>query len=242
MTSLLYWPQVAGPIASNQGNVTDPYISKVALLCHMENNLTNSAYTASGNLGVSALTATAPPSPEFSSTVYKFGSYSVSFAAGGSSRYATGTNAAYSLGTADYTIEFWCYLNGITTLQILCDTRTTSSGSQTTPAIYIQSNVLYAEWSASAKITSASGVIPATTWTAVSLCRVGGSTRMFVNGSQVGSTYSDSNNGAGQYFAVGSSNQSAAPLSSYFDEVRVTVGVGRYTANYNVQKIPFPNN
>lgn len=81
-------------------------------------------------------------------------------------------------------------------------------------------------------------VVNINTWYHVAVSRAAGSTRLFVNGVQSGSTYVDSNNygasaplGIGTYYAAGSP-WTTQTLNGYMQDLRITRGVARYTANF----------
>lgn len=87
---------------------------------------------------------------------------------------------------------------------------------------------------------------PATnTWYHVAVSRQGTSLRAFIDGTQLGTTQTNSVNYVrvnsdplyiGQYFA-GSANRY---LNGYIDDLRITKGLARYTANFTPPTAPFP--
>jgi hypothetical protein len=82
------------------------------------------------------------------------------------------------------------------------------------------------------------------TWFHVALARASGQTRLFKDGTQVGSTYSDSSNYSNaemRLFARTDTFNSGAHLNGYIDEFRITKGVARYTANFTPPTAPFPD-
>jgi hypothetical protein len=80
----------------------------------------------------------------------------------------------------------------------------------------------------------------------ISVSRSGGNSRMFINGVRVGPVVAD----AATYFnstavqAIGARQDSGSSLTENFigwlDEVRLTVGVGRYTAEYTPSAVAYP--
>lgn len=85
--------------------------------------------------------------------------------------------------------------------------------------------------------------ITANQWQHLAFCRSGSSTRMFVNGVQIGSTATFSGtfrmDVIGKFFVVGV--EGGADFNGYIDEVRITKGVARYTSNFTPPSAAFPD-
>lgn len=87
-------------------------------------------------------------------------------------------------------------------------------------------------------------------WYALAVCRSGGTGRFFIDGKEQGLGYAD----AGTYFtstapfAIGATMSTPTAVAAntdfngFVDEVRFTIGTGRYTANYVPRTTPFPRN
>jgi len=94
--------------------------------------------------------------------------------------------------------------------------------------------------------TVPAGSIPMNTWTHVAFTRTNGIMRGFVNGVVLGNTNVNTlayNNGSPVTLNIGGENLTGAPgnFHGYMDEIRITTGVGRYTANFAVSTSAFPN-
>jgi hypothetical protein len=97
--------------------------------------------------------------------------------------------------------------------------------SQTGATVYLYTN-------AATRITSGA-VLLANTWAHVALTRSGTSMRLFINGVQVGGTYSSAANFSDGLCVIGKESTSAINwFSGYMDEFRVTKGVARYTSAF----------
>lgn len=183
-----------------------------------------------------------------STAVKKFGTASIYFGAGGNNANLFAT-ALPGMGTGDFTIEMWFY-STVAAPQYgyyFYDTRPyTVNGVYTT--LYVGGSNDGANAQKLIFVVSATRVITGTTtittntWNHVALSRSAGVTRMFLNGVQEGSSYTDANNyltGAGGY--VGNSTAFINSVwAGYLDDIRVTQGVGRYTANFTPPTTEFP--
>ena len=174
---------------------------------------------------------------QISTSVVKYGTGSMYF--DGTSDYLVSNAASsnlYAFGTGDFTIEFWLYLNSMSGLQVFYDGRPASAeGLQ--PTIYTNSSGTLFYYTTGNRITFNS--LSTNTWYHIAVSRSGSSTKMFVNGTQVGSTYTDSTNyvnpasrpmiGADGY---NSGSPGGNAMNGYLDDFRITKGYARYTANF----------
>jgi hypothetical protein len=184
---------------------------------------------------------------QISTSVKKYGTGSLAFDGTGDYLLSNpATTELYAFGTGDFTIEFWLYLNSTSSVQVFYDSRPASAqGLQ--PTIYINSSgTLFYYTNVANRITGSS--LSTNTWYHIAVARSGTSTKMFVNGTQVGSTYTDSTNyvnpalrpiiGA-DGFNSGSPGGNAT--NGYIDDLRITKGYARYTANFTAPTAAFPN-
>ncbi len=149
----------------------------------------------------------------------------------------TGSNGAFGLGTGDFTIECWAQLSasGTTNGYILFDMRS-QGGTELRPSIAVNSaGALYYWTQATTKITG--GTFPVGVWNHVAVARSSGSTRMFLNGVQTGSTYTDTTDyGASSRITIGnvSDNPSSynASWNGHISNFRIVKGTALYTANF----------
>jgi hypothetical protein len=149
-----------------------------------------------------------------------------------------GGQSAFSFGTGDFTIEFWVYLNSTTAN--LSDFRQASTNGLY-PAIYVTNGSLRYYVNSLDRITS-STTLAVGTWYHVALSRSGTSTRLFLNGVQEGSTYTDSNN-----YIVGPDRPTIGisgfdgtgnPLNGYLSNYRIVKGTAVYTSNFTPPTAP----
>ena len=148
----------------------------------------------------------------------------------------------FAFGTGDFTIEFWFRSNGaITTSTLLLDARP-AGGNGAYPAIYLPSSVP-TYYVSSANRISGSTTLSTNTWYHLAISRSGTSTKMFLNGTQEGSTYTDTTTylepslwiiGA-QSYTIGT-----ASWNGWIDEFRVS-NTARYTAAFTAPTQPFVN-
>jgi len=139
-----------------------------------------------------------------------------------------GTN--YSFGTGDFTLEFWMYPTSTPAAGMLMDGR----GSGASGDMWLLNfNSGVANWYVGGNLITSSA-ISANTWTHLAVCKAGGSTRMFLNGVQTGSTYADSKNytvGNG-WPTIGASYNAVDFFAGYLDDIRITKGYARYKTNF----------
>ena len=157
---------------------------------------------------------------------------------------SSAANPNFAFGTSDFTIEFWLYLNSTTGGALIVDFRPlTTNGFY--PTIYIPAitttSIAFLTNSAD-RIISAAGVIATGTWYHVALSRASGSTKLFVNGVQVGTTYADTNaylGGANRPVLAAGGYDFTNPMNGYIADLRITKSA-RYTANFTPPTAPLP--
>jgi hypothetical protein len=183
-------------------------------------------------------------------SIQAFGNAQVSTAQsqfGGSSFLGDGTgdyllitsHSDFAFGTGDFTIEAWVRPTNFTSGPIIVDFRT--GDPQICPTLYISTGgvVLYYTNGAT-RITGST--LSINTWYHIALCRSSASTKLFVNGTQVGSTYSDTNNYVEKpaYISAYGGGTTFGNLNGYIDEFRIS-NSARYTANFTSSTTPFVN-
>ena len=152
-------------------------------------------------------------------------------------RIETGTTDDFAFGTGDFTIEFWFNRVLSTHQQHFYDFRGTTNTN--TVLLYMTSNVLYYFGNGAERITS--GTVPSGEWVHFALVRSSASTKMYFNGTQTGSTYSDSLNlvgpdeGSGFIGSNGGTDgilPGGSYLSAHLSNFRVQKGKAEYTAAF----------
>lgn len=219
---------------------SDPHISNTVFLCHADGAhgstvLTNEAlaWGRGGDIVEGAGGAV-------STTQYLFGGASWDVKNSTSGWFQATTDVDYAFGSGDFTIEA-AYYRAAHAPDVMFDMRPGSNGAY--PAFSTNSSGdLFYFVSGATRITG-SAVLGTSRWDRVAISRVGTSTRMFVNGVQVGSTWTDTTVylQAAMTFGASSISIGQTPWGGWIDECRVTKGVGRYVGNYTVADAAFPN-
>lgn len=121
------------------------------------------------------------------------GKWSVSYN-GSTDSVAVSADVGLGFGTGDFTIEAWVYCTSATVGRTLLDFRASGSAtSQAKVALYFTTAGTFSYFvSGAARISTTAVTI--NMWHHVALCRMSGVTRMFVDGTQQGSNYTDTNN------------------------------------------------
>jgi hypothetical protein len=180
-----------------------------------------------------------------STTQSKFGGSSMAFDGSGDYLiFPSPQTQNFVYGTGNFTIEFWFYMSALAgsgNFYVLYDGRPASTtGAYVNLAI---NNATPESYVNGATVISGSP-LSANTWYHFAYARSGSSTKMFINGIQVGSTYTDNTNYINAAnrpvigtngFTLGNSN-----FNGYIDDLRITKGLARYTANFTPPTQAFP--
>jgi len=175
---------------------------------------------------------------QISTAQSKFGGGSMLFDGSGD-RLQGRSTPEVTFGTGAFTVEGWLYLNSVASIQIIFDQRPASSNGAY-PMLYMNGAAM--TWYVSSAERIASSSLTTGTWYHFAVSRSGASTKMFINGTQSGSTYTDSITYLASSLYIGASAfDGGGVLNGYLDEFRITKGVARYTANFTPPTDAFPD-
>lgn len=184
------------------------------------------------------LTVTAVGNAQLSASQSKFGGSSVLLDGTGDYLNINSTSEL-AFGTGDFCMETWLYKTGGTSYHTIFDMRT--SGSDGGGIILGINNVnqIYMYYNFGYRVTTAA--ISNDTWTHIALARVNGVTRVFINGTQSGSSYTDTNNYAQRGIHIGADPLGNYAFPGYMDEIRISQGNGRYSTAFTPSTTRFWN-
>lgn len=210
----------------------DPYWSNVVLAMHMDDagltDVKGHALTLNG--GVTR-----------SSAQSMFGGYSAYF--DGVDDYIALPEADFAFGTGDFTIEFFIYVDGSVNARSIFDFRPDGKNGAYPTLSTSATNTLTFWHSATSRIVGTHVI--ANAWHHVELSRASGVTKLFVDGAQDGSSYTDATTyGCGASRPrIGSGGYSTpeSPFKGHIEDLRITKGVARHTANFTPPAAAFPH-
>ena len=139
-----------------------------------------------------------------------------------------------AIGTLDFTIEVWVRASSLASNIAIFDGRPsgTSGGNYITLQWHASTHGM-GFYSGGWRITSPTNTLTVNTWHHIALSRSGSSTKLFVDGTQVGSTYSDTTSYLyGRNYIGGLYNNTNTWWNGYMQDFRVSIGTARYTANF----------
>lgn len=174
---------------------------------------------------------------QISTSVKKYGTGSLAFdGTGDGLRQPTSQNLNWYFGSGDMTIECWAYFNSVSGYQTLVDFRGGSFGTSSF-VLWVDAGTLsfFAGAYSGASPVLSGGAISTGQWYHIVVSRSSGTTKLFVNGTQTATT----TNAWAQTFSStdvlglgGTTNLTGNFLNGYIDDLRITKGVARYTANF----------
>ncbi len=195
-----------------------------------------------------AITATSPPkvqrfNPFGTSTAYSTTVIGGSAYFDGSGDYLTGTGSSnLAFGSGDFTIELWVYFNSVAAspaYQFIYSSAD-SSVYLNTPVIYWFQSSSSLRFNNGSDLISATG-IQAKTWYHVAVSRSGTTTKMFLNGVQVGSATDATvyiNQPSRPMIGANGNGSGSEPFSGYISDVRCVKGTAVYTSAFTPPTAP----
>ena len=219
----------------------DPDFANVSLLLH--GNGANGSTTIIDS-SPTPKTVTAVGNAQISTAQSKFGGASI-LLDGAGDYLQSPSSTDFQLGTGDFTLELWIYSLGFAGAPnfndygALFDYRTANVSQVNVLLTFLGSSTLVLYVNGATRI--AGSAISTNTWTHVALSRTSGTTKLFINGSQEGSNYADTNSYTSSVFRTGSNIAGDAFFNGYIDDLRITKGIARYTSNFTPPTAPFPD-
>jgi len=226
------------PLTRTTGGTNPPQGTECSLLTCQSNRFLDS--NGVNTPASSPLTIT----PNGSPTVVAFSPFnptaSWSAATYGGSGYFDGSgdsvnaasNAAFAIGTGDFTIEAWIYPISFGTYAYVFGVPVTGGLVFSKEA----TNFVIRAFNVGDQLQYAT--LPAlNTWTHVAASRSGTTLRMFYNGVQVASTTNSYNFAQGAAY-IGNENTNAAPWNGYISNFRLVKGTAVYTSNFTPPTAP----
>ena len=205
--------------------------SGIKLLLHMDGTDGSTTFTDSGE---TVHTATANGNAQIDTAQQKFGTASGLF--DGTGDYLSiPDHADWDFGTAAFTVDMWVRFNSTSGSQYLW-----SFPSDNTYGLLNAGSLIFA---IEGVAVVSSGWVPTTgTWYHLAFIKETGSSnnvKMYVNGTQLGSTGSDSStvNASGELNVGGYAGN--AFLNGWLDEFRIVKGVAAWTANFTPPDVPY---
>lgn len=228
--------------ASGGGGVTDPYNDYVVCLLKGAGTNGGTTFTDTRTARTWTRTGTGITTTTAESV---FGGSSIRFVTGSGDYLASDTHTDFGFHTMDYTCEVWYKFNTLNGAQQKYLIELRNAGVSAFPLVYLGSdNVMRVYYNGSIVITGSA--VTTGTWYHIALSRVSGVTRLFRNGVQQGSNWTDTNRY--ERFTriilgkaadnLGGSEQT----DGWLNDFRITKGIGRYSSNFTPPAAYFDNN
>lgn len=210
--------------------VGDTHFSKVTAMFNFDGSdgdTTTSGLDASNK----NLSLTYSTGDELSTTQKKFGATSLYVA----DNVIVSSSDGFDMGTGDFTMEAWFYFTTFATSFGLFD-QWDSSGSTRNQVWHSTSNDGKLVWyyAGTSSLASANPAVSTGAWTHIALVRHSGTLKMYINGTAESNTASHSGQfgrSHTMYFGDQHGGGGGAP-QYYMDDLRITKGLARYTANF----------
>jgi hypothetical protein len=187
---------------------------------------------------------------QISTSTFKYGTGSLYFSGTRPSKITSPASSSLALGSGDFTLEMWCYevskASGYPRL-----INFNADYAVNTSALMMNPNDAPNKFRYAVPVNMGDAILVSTStlsssvWYHVAVTRSGSTFRLFVNGVQE-ATYSNAgtiDSGSTAYIALGDTPTATASeeFNGYIDDLRITKGVARYTANFTPPTAAFPN-
>ena len=166
-----------------------------------------------------------------STTQYKFLSSAMYFDGTGDYITLSDQNIG-NFGTADFTAEGWLWVPNNSALYTVVDGRLSSLTDAGGWSVAVNTSGALYVYAGGFLITGASSAVTASTWHHWAYTRASGTHKLFLNGTQTGSSSTTARTYTSQLFTIGASQSGGEVFNGYQSDVRITKGLARYTSNF----------
>lgn len=200
----------------------------------IDNSTNNFTLTIGGTPSVQAF------SPFNPSAAYSPSSYGGSASFDGTGDYLLpAASSAYSFGTGDFTIEFWCYQTSGTNNGLLQIAGTAGGfGGLAGIAVAAQPGTQWVVYYANGSQVGIPGVSVLNAWYHIALVRLSGALKLYINGVAFTVAASDTTNYTSTNLVVGGYYSTSYLWSGYISNLRIVNGTAIYTTNFTPPTAP----
>jgi hypothetical protein len=136
-----------------------------------------------------------------------------------------------------FTVECWVYLTVGGVVQWICGNNTGSGSTAFVLQIETNRTVYGGTWNNGTQTTAA---VSLNTWTHIALVGDGTNYKIYLDGTQSGSAVAVNDITSALPIYIGAQPTGARNFNGYIDDLRITKGFARYTANFTAPTAPFP--
>lgn len=144
-------------------------------------------------------------------------------------------------GTGNFTIEFWVYLASGDTGS---NRGLVAKGGASTGWLVSLNTTQKVVFTYTTSTITSTGSITTNAWNHIAIVREGtgtNQTKIYIGGSNDGTGTVSTDFTQTESMYVGADRSAASPMKGYIDDVRITTGVARYTANFTPPTRAFPD-
>ena len=178
-----------------------------------------------------------------STTQVKFGSASLHVPGTAASLYTDNgvDNADFGFGTGDFTIEFWLYPENTNARTLVYMLDPAGGFNQSKAWLYYNNQGIRCFIDNADRVNSGDNTMTFNAWKHIALTRASGVFRVFIDGVKLDEQTYSTDLGATGWCYLGNTSAFGNGLDGYMDDIRITKGTARYTANFTPPASEFPD-
>jgi len=144
----------------------------------------------------------------------------------------------FSAGTGDFTFECWVYITSIAAVRTMYDTCNAGDSAGTGRfGVQISTSGVIQVYTGAGSVITSGGTVRINTWNHIAFSRNSASSRIYLNGTQVNTTYADTNNYvvgtvSRPIIGINAFDNSSNPFLGNIFDLRLVKGTGLYAASF----------